>query len=173
MTTGETTRGGSVGSILTIVLGIVTLLVVLGIGYTFLPSILATPAPAIFVLPTAAIVPAKAPVPPGARPQQGSAPITVSAPADAAIDAYNATAQAQYQEAISAPVENTGQSVPVQLVTKPSARQPAGDNVPTAEPLVEGAPIVNIQATQQCLHGQTWTERGCKNPTSKGSKAKP
>lgn len=99
----------------------------------------------------------------------------------AAIDAYNATAQAAYQEAVNAaaaPVpnqNNTGDTGPAMLVSKPAERQPAGANVPTAEPLTQAentdqhgskSKPENIQETKTCQHGQVWIDgRGCKNPT--------
>jgi hypothetical protein len=99
----------------------------------------------------------------------------------AAIDAYNATAQAAYQQAVNAaamPVPNidtTGDTSPNVRVSVPSERQPAGENVPTAEPLTQPqntsqhgskSKPVNIQETKTCLHGQVWIDgRGCKNPT--------
>lgn len=106
------------------------------------------------------------------------------APADAIAD-YNATAEAQYQQALSpqaAPVPNvdtTGDTAPLQYASKPAPdRQPAGDTVPTAEPITEAesndqfgskpAAPINIQQTQSCLHGQVWTESGCHRPTPVG-----
>ena len=104
------------------------------------------------------------------------------APADAIAD-YNATAEAHYQQAIqqqqAAPVPNvntTGDTAPVQYVSKPAPeRLPAADNVPTAEPIAPAesndqfgsrpAAPVNIQESHTCLHGQVWTESGCHRPT--------
>lgn len=99
------------------------------------------------------------------------------APADA-IANYNATAEAQYRAAIApeaTPVpntDNTGDTAPLIHMEKPADdRQPAGDKVPTAEPVNNGIgskPIggpINIQETHQCLHGQVWTDSGCHRPT--------
>jgi hypothetical protein len=61
MATNETTRGGGrVGGFLNALAALVTIIVVLGIGYTFLPSILATPMPSTFTLPTANVAPSQA-----------------------------------------------------------------------------------------------------------------
>lgn len=104
------------------------------------------------------------------------------AEADAAvkrqIDTYNATAQAQFDAAVQAPlpVENVGQGEPAVLVSKPADRQPAGENVPTSLPIEPQAQSdnghgtkskpVNIQETKTCLHGQVWIDgKGCRNPT--------
>jgi hypothetical protein len=96
------------------------------------------------------------------------------------IDAYNATETAQYQHAIDAPAPNvniTNDSAPIETEAKPAARQPAGENVPTAEPIAQPAGddqtgskpvLVNPQEAHQCLHGAVWTENGCKNPTPQG-----
>lgn len=100
-----------------------------------------------------------------------------------AIDAYNATETARYQEAIAPPVvpiENVGQGERVEFGSKPAEeRMPSGENVPTSEPLPQtetndrfGSKTkpVNIQETHQCLHGQIWVDgRGCKNPTPVGA----
>lgn len=107
----------------------------------------------------------------------------VVAPADAIAD-YNATAEAQYQQAIqrqAAPapipnVDNTNDSAPLQYVSKPAPeRLPSADNVPTAAPIPEAqssdqfgskpAAPINVQETHQCLHGQVWTDSGCHRPT--------
>jgi len=125
-------------------------------------------------LPTAFVAPPARPLP--ARPSVPEQPAI--APQDAIAD-YNATAEAQYQEAIQQQpqpnVNTTGDTAPLQYVSKPAERQPAGDNVPTAEPIQPSesndqfgskpAKPINIQETRTCLHGQIWTERGCKNPT--------
>jgi hypothetical protein len=90
-----------------------------------------------------------------------------------------ATATAQYNEAVrrsqnGAVVLPENDPQPVQLIQVETERQAAGDNVPTAEPVQEGAPVVNIQETHECKHGQVWTENGCKNPEGdKGSKSRP
>jgi hypothetical protein len=129
-------------------------------------------------LPTAQIAPRPAQQPAQPRPALAEQPASV--PVQQAIDAYNATAEAEYRAIIEqpAPVENTGQGAPVVLEQRQAPeRLPAGDNVPTAEPLPQidnsGAfgsksKPVNIQETKTCLHGQVWTERGCKNPTPVG-----
>lgn len=90
----------------------------------------------------------------------------------------DATATAQYNQAVQqsqngAVVLPANDHAPVQLIQQPAERMAAGDNVPTAGPVDAGAPAVNVQQTQTCLHGQVWTEAGCKNPDSKGSKARP
>jgi hypothetical protein len=109
---------------------------------------------------------------------QPAQPTLYAAPAQPAVDVnqaisnYNATQEAQFQQA-----PNVGQGEPVVIQQRASEeRLPAGDNVPTALPLPQGqtdgifgskpAAPVNIQETHQCLHGQIWVEgRGCKNPT--------
>lgn len=86
-----------------------------------------------------------------------------------------ATATAQYNQAVRAaePVPNTGQAeAPAVLVVKPAAREPAGDNVPTAEPVADNSGMfgskqkpVDIQSTHACKHGQVWIDgKGCRNP---------
>lgn len=101
-----------------------------------------------------------------------------AAPALPGIAQNAATAQALFDAAVRAgeTVPNVGQSEPVILQSKPVERMPAGENVPTAEPLVENSGIfgskpavVDVQGTQQCKHGQIWTARGCKNPTPTGA----
>lgn len=104
-------------------------------------------------------------------------PIAVATPIPG-LAQNEATATAQYNEAVQrsqngAVVLPANDPQPVQLVQQPAERQPAGDNVPTAEPVVEGAPVVNIQETHECKHGQVWTDAGCRNPDSKGSKSRP
>lgn len=90
-----------------------------------------------------------------------------------------ATATAQYNQAIKqqqngAIVLPQNDPAPVLHIQEQTDRQPAGDNVPVAEPVQEGAPVINIQETHQCKHGQVWTDAGCKNPLSdKGSKRTP
>jgi hypothetical protein len=90
-----------------------------------------------------------------------------------------ATATAQYNEAVrrsqnGAVVLPENDPQPVQFIQVETERQAAGDNVPTAEPVQEGAPVVNIQETHECKHGQVWTDAGCKNPGGdKGSKSRP
>ena len=89
-----------------------------------------------------------------------------------------ATATAQYNQAIQesqrgAIVLPQNDTAPVLRVQEQTDRQPAGDNVPVAEPVDESAAPVNIQQTHECRHGQVWTDAGCKNPDSKGSKSTP
>jgi hypothetical protein len=85
---------------------------------------------------------------------------------------YHATAAA-----VDAPPPNTnttGDSAPLIIEDKPADRQPAGANVPTAEPIVipeiddqtgSKAVLINPQETHACRHAQVWTDSGCKNPT--------
>lgn len=92
-----------------------------------------------------------------------------------AADSAYATAVA-VQQAAPVPNQNaTGDTSPIIYAEKPAAdRQPAGDNVPTSEPLPAVTdqfgsrsvdPPVDIQATHQCKHGQVWRDgAGCKNP---------
>jgi hypothetical protein len=87
-----------------------------------------------------------------------------------------ATAQAMFDAAVLAGetvpnINATGESAPALLVTKPSVREGAGENVPTAEPLVQNndqfgskQEPINIQETHTCLHGQVWSGKGCRNP---------
>jgi len=131
------------------------------------------------VAPTAIIAP-RAPSAPISQP----APIV--APPIPGIAQNAATAQAEYDAAVraaeqqAAPVPNTGQSVPVVINEKPAgARQPSGDNVPTAEPIQPAESndqfgskpvLVNPQETHTCLHAQVWVDgKGCKNPTPVGA----
>lgn len=131
------------------------------------------PAVTLPTLPTAAIaLPARPPAP-------LSAPL--AAPALPGVAQNAATAQALYDAAVQAgePQPNTNLTndpAPVIVQSKPVERMPAGENVPTAEPIVENSGIfgskpavVDIQGTQQCKHGQVWTARGCKNPTPIGA----
>ena len=112
-------------------------------------------------------------------------PATPAAPnVQQGIDQYNAAEQARADAlaaaAAAAPVPNTdttNDSAPLVHESKAVPdRQPAGENVPTAEPLVQAestdlfgskpvAAPVNIQETHQCLHGQVWTASGCHRPT--------
>ena len=124
---------------------------------------------------------------PHVAPNQVAAPVLVGqprpappAPYDAA--AANAESLRQYQatataaNAASGPLPNvdvTGDAAPVLRESKPSARTHITDNVPTAEPITEPqvsdafgskAIPVDIQETHTCLHGQQWTDAGCRNP---------
>lgn len=134
---------------------------------TIRAQLTAPPATLPGALPTAQV--ARPQAAPAARPQ--AAPVNVPAQ----IDAYNATATAQYQDAIQrAPVPNVGQGAAVDLVSKPAERMPAGENVPTAEPIIQAESggifgskpvLINPQETHECKHGQIWIEgKGCKNP---------
>lgn len=117
-------------------------------------------------LPTAAVV---------APPAPPRLPV-VAPDVQGAINNYNATAQAQYQQQAS-PVPNvnlTNDSAPLEVEQRAAPdRLPAGDNVPTAEPVVVSQGddqtgskpvLVNPQETHTCKHGQVWTDAGCKNP---------
>jgi len=114
--------------------------------------------------PTAIIAP---------RPAYQPAPVVAPAPIPG-IAQNAATAQAEYDAAVRAaePVPNVGQGERVVINERPAEeRQGAGENVPTAEPVVENSGIfgskpllTNPQADHTCKHGQVWTERGCKNP---------
>lgn len=132
------------------------------------------PAVTLPTLPTAAIaLPARPPAP-------LSAPL--AAPALPGVAQNAATAQALYDAAVQAgePLENTNLTndpAPVVVQSKPVERMPAGENVPTAEPVAPAESggifgskpvIVNVQETHECRHGQVWTEKGCKNPTPVG-----
>ena len=66
-----------------------------------------------------------------------------------------ATSAAMYQATVAA-VDVPAQPAPVN-VTVPSDRV-----LPTIEP-------INIQATHTCLHGQVWTDSGCRNPDGVGA----
>lgn len=130
------------------------------------------PAVTLPTLPTAAIaLPARPPAP-------LSAPL--AAPALPGIAQNAATAQALYDAAVEAgeTQPNVGQSEPAILQSKPVERMPAGENVPTSEPIVPAESggifgskpvIVNVQETHTCKHGQVWIDgKGCKNPTPVG-----
>lgn len=139
---------------------------------SFLTTVVAPPATA--PAPTAAI---RIPQPGGGtsiEPRREPAAVTPIP----GLAGNEATATAQYNQAVQqsqngAVVLPANDHAPVQLIQQPAERMPAGDNVPTAEPVDAGAPAVDVQETHTCLHGQTWTDAGCKNPDSKGSKARP
>ena len=173
MATNENTFGRSVKTGVDILVGIAVLVAIVFVALPFVkvPSLgdIVSPQPTIQVQPTPrTLPPPRVPIQTG-----GSVSAPVSVPSQ--IESYNATATAQYQEAINAPVENVGQSAPVVINSKPAeSRQPAGDNVPTAEQLPQPESgstfgskrvLVNPQETHQCLHGQKWVDgKGCKNP---------
>lgn len=184
MATQETpyTRPNGLLKILTCLSVIALAFVAVVTQWPTIAAYLPTPGPIIIIAtPQAAPLPAPAarPALPAAQPRPAVAQ-PAAAPAQPAIDAYNATAEAVYQQAIevapvAAPIENVGQGVPVELHSKAAPeREPAGDNVPTAMPLPQTAndgqhgsksKPVNIQETHQCLHGQVWVDgKGCKNP---------
>lgn len=126
---------------------------------------------ALPTLPTAAVtLPARPPAP-------LSAP--VAAPALPGIAQNAATAQAAFDRAVQVgetqPNTNvTNDPAPVIVQSKPVNRQPAGDNVPTAEPVQQAESsgifgsrpvIINPQETHECKHGQRWVDgKGCRNP---------
>lgn len=138
-------------------------------GVTLPPSLLVvTATPGTFARPT----------------QPGYTPPRQPANDMRANPANMATAQAQADAAYATAVtgaeripnqNNTGDSAPLERQSIQVDRQPAPDYAPTAEPIpqtqVDGAfgskpaAPVNIQETHTCLHGQVWTESGCKNPT--------
>lgn len=125
-------------------------------------------------LPTAAVT----------LPARPSAPLSapLAVPALPGVAQNAATAQALYDAAVEAgePQPNTNLTndpAPVVVQSKPVERMPAGENVPTSEPIqpaesggIFGSKpvLINPQVDQQCKHGQVWTERGCKNPTPIG-----
>ncbi len=119
--------------------------------------------------PTAIIAPRPAYQPPVAAP---AAPIP-------GIAQNAATAQALFDAAVqageqAAPIPNVGQGAPAVIGERPNAREAAGDNAPTAEPIAPAESggifgskpvLVNPQETHQCNHGQQWVDgKGCKNP---------
>lgn len=163
------TRGGSsFNGVLTRILMFVTIIVILGIGYTFLPTILATPLPTTWTLPTAAVAkPTRVPV---------SDPVDQPAAAPNVqqdIDNYNATQTAQFNAAQpNVDILPADAPMPQYVEKQAPDRAPAGvDNVSPAEPVTDDThgnkqtEPVNIQATHQCLHGQIWTDSGCHRPT--------
>jgi hypothetical protein len=126
-------------------------------------------------LPTAAVQARTTPAP---RAQEGpsapiSAPAGVQPVAIPGIAQNAAEADALYNAAVLAGEQRADPApAPAILVTKPSVREGAGANVPTAEPVVvvtdwfgsKQAPV-NIQATHECKHGQVWVDgKGCRNP---------
>lgn len=133
--------------------------------------------PAPLVAPTTATPPNLA-RPPISAPHKPAGDVVAPIPG---IAQNSATADAMYQEAIDAanvaPLPNVGQdaSAPVIAVELPSSRTHDVENAPTAEPLSQSVSdeqtgekrvVVNIQETQQCRHGQVWTDgKGCRNPT--------
>jgi hypothetical protein len=165
MATNENTVGRSVKTGLDIVIGLVVLALIIYVALPFVK------------VPTLGDLQIE--VQPTPRPI--SLPIRTggssnTAPAPLSIDAYNATATAQYNEVVnpSAPVPNVGQGAPVETISKPAERMPAGDNVPTAEPVQQAESggmfgskpvLINPRADHTCKHGQKWVEgKGCKNP---------
>jgi hypothetical protein len=182
MATNETpyARPNGLLKLLTCLSVIALAFVAVVIQWPTIRTLIPTPGPIIIIAtPQAAPLPAPAaprPALPAAQPR----PAMAQPAAQPAIDAYNATAEAVYQQALEvappvAPVENVGQGAAVELNSKAVPdRQPAGDNVPTAMPLPQTAndgqhgsksKPVNIQETHQCLHGQVWIDgKGCKNP---------
>jgi hypothetical protein len=126
-------------------------------------------------LPTAAVP--RLPTLPAAQ------PIGAQTVPTASLMQTEATSQAIYQATVQAVeavpnVNTTGDSAPVIVESKPAERMPAGDNVPTAEPVAQpesgslfgSKPVVVApQETHECRHGQAWTDSGCKNPTPIGA----
>jgi hypothetical protein len=128
-----------------------------------------TTAPA--ALPTASVAPPRPQAAPAALPAEIAIP---------GVAQNAATAQALYDAAVQAgeqPVQNvdlTNDSAPVIVQSKPAERRPAGENVPTAEPVVPAESggifgskpvLINPQADHTCKHGQIWIDgKGCKNP---------
>lgn len=122
----------------------------------------------ILILPTSQVAP---------QPTQARRVVVPTSAPNQDIANYNATQTALWNAAQQvAPIpnqDNTGDTAPVQYVSKPAV-----DRVPPP-PVGEAsvndgnsgqfgskqtAPI-NIQATHQCLHGQVWTDTGCHRPT--------
>lgn len=181
MATNESTHGGgflvATKTIVGIIGGLLTTVAVAGILYTFLPSILKTyNTPLTDMLATADTGGLKA-TPTQRAITDERRDTTIQQPAAAPnvqqdIDNFNATQTAQFPQPN---VDALPANAPMpQYVERQAVRQPAGDNVPTAEPVVEGAPVVNVQETHECRHGQIWTDSGCKNlPSDKGSKVRP
>lgn len=170
MATRERTRSASdtlVNLLLVVVLAIVGWLAWPSLVTQFQARTGITPLAIPPTLPTAIVWPAA----PAYQPRPA---LDAAVPIDAAIADYNATAEAQYQQAVQQqPVPNadeTGDTAPLQRISKPADRAPAGDNVPTAEPQnsefgSKPAAPINIQESHTCLHGQIWTDSGCHRPT--------
>jgi hypothetical protein len=120
-----------------------------------------------------------APPRPQAAPVEYRAPVMPNAPA-LTLEQISATSTAIYHAtaaAVDAPIPNTnttGDTSPALIEERPAVREPAGANVPTAEPIAPDTSdgqtgsktvLVNPQATHECRHGQVWTDgKGCKNP---------
>jgi hypothetical protein len=172
MATNESTVGRSVKMGLDIVIGLVVLALIIYVALPFvkvpvLGDVL-KPEQTIKVQPTRTIN----------IPIRTGGDTNSAAPAIPGVAQNAATAQALYDAAVqageqAAPVPNVGQGAPVEIISKPAERQPAGDNVPTAEPVQQAESggmfgskpaLINPQADHQCKHGQAWTEKGCKNP---------
>lgn len=93
----------------------------------------------------------------------------------AAADAAYATAVAGAEWAQPVPNQNNlpADAPLVEYGSRTNERAPAGENVPTAEPIpqtddqngTKQKEPVNIQETKTCLHGQVWTDTGCHRPT--------
>lgn len=122
--------------------------------------------PSLPTLPTAALS-----RPPAAAPASAPA-LNLEQISATSTTIYQATAAAV--DAPPANQNNTGDSAPLMIEERPSVRQAAGENAPTAEPIAPGVDdgvfgskqvLVNPQETHTCRHGQVWTDgKGCKNP---------
>lgn len=183
MSAQETTRhGGGIGSALvTAVYLLVGAASLIGIFLVVKPFLTPTTLTDIFTIPTAAVTAPRPAGVPQVRPQAPAQPAAPAVDVNQAIDAYNATATAAYQQAIQAQpqpnVDNLPANAPaVEYGSKPSALEQSNGIVPTSEPIDQAtvndqfgskpAKPVNIQETHQCLHAQVWVDgRGCKNPT--------
>jgi len=181
MTTTETTarRVSLFGQLLTIIA--MLLIVIAGVlAAVWLMSTVPGVAPmaAPQALPTAAVRVPPFPAPRPQTSQEGSGRTIDPQPMVIPGIAQNAaTAQAMFDAAVQAgeqPQQNvnlTGDTAPVIHGQRTNDRQPAGENVPTAEPVQvvtdwfgnKQKPI-NIQETHTCLHGQVWNGKGCHNP---------
>jgi hypothetical protein len=173
MTTHEARRPSAVAVLINWIITAFVILFLCVLLFLMWPMLMARLAqsgvalPSLPTLPTAYVAPLSRPQ---AAPQ--SAPVLSLEQTVATSTAiYQATAQA----AEPPPNTNTtGDSAPLIIEQKPSVRQGAGENVPTAEPIAlpqsddqtgSKPVLVNPQATHECRHGQEWVEgRGCKNP---------
>lgn len=178
MAASEGTFGSAVKTVSNIISILIGLAAIGAIGFIVWPSIKDKPLKDIIILETADVAhptvrPFATPIP-NTGDSGAGAPAAVPTMSNVQIEA---TSQAIYQATVIAvenaaqPPANTGQGAPAQLVVKPAERLPAGDNVPTAEPMPQvnesfGSKqvIVAPQETHTCKHGQVWTDKGCKNP---------
>lgn len=177
MATNESTRGGGIGSaLITVVYLLAGLASIGGIFLVIKPYINPAALHDILTIPTARITDSAVTATPFVLPPRDSSGNGGAAqPAvdvNQAIANYNATQTALYpQQNVDALPAN---APAVEYGSRPNAIEQSNGIVPTSEPIPTADPnsqfgskpaVVNPQRDHQCLHGQIWTARGCKNPT--------